>query len=156
MSSYYVPPGSGLKLRFSVLLTASGLLRNVLNGRTASASPRPASEDKIPWSNTPPYQRDQVQFQFIPASLHNFSNRPITSSGKKRGAHCCLGVTEPASHRPLFTLFPHSPCVVLPDAHSPPLTCECLGLINGSWSHPSMLSVLCPAIPMTIGWEHFP
>ena len=98
-----------------VLLTASGLLRNVLNGPTASACPHPAPEDKIPWSNTPPYQRDQAQFQLIPASLHNFSNRPITSSGKKWGAHCCLGVTKPASHRRFFTLFPHRPCVVLPD-----------------------------------------
>ena len=65
--------------------TASDLLQNVLNGPTASASPHPAPEDKIPWSNTPPYQRGQAQSQLIPASLHGFPNKPVTSPGKKRG-----------------------------------------------------------------------
>ena len=58
----------------------------------------------------------------------------------------------------LFALFP---CEVLPDARSPPLTCECLGLINCSWAHPSRVE--CPGsrhphdrrmgtLPLIMGW----
>ena len=93
---------------------------------------------------TPLYRAYQTQFclslssrlQF-PATLQNYSNKPITPSSRNQGSPHPLVTTKLDCHRPyLFTLFPGgcshvAPCCV----HCPPLDFEYMGLISGCWSH---------------------
>lgn len=89
------------------------------------------------------------KFQF-PASLHNYSNKPIMFSHENQGLSHPFDSVKPALHGLLVHSVPeHKPPMTLHSVlFSPPLGSEYMWLINCP-----ELGIMCSAIPITLGKE---
>lgn len=134
---------------------ASGEIKRTLNGLIPIFPPHSALLNKV---SQRPYRADQAQFLPIlnsgfqfPASLQNYSNKPIASP-------CGPGGISPACYykaclrQPLVVLWVTTLCLCIACSV---LTTELLVYVTNKCclSPLSSLHVMCMAIPITLAWE---
>lgn len=84
-------------------------IERITNDLIASSPPHSAHSDKAPRPNNPPYQKDQVQFLFIPEWQVSVSYQPMEITQKSQ-SKLPKGTTGWVPHPPNTTKYPsHSP-----------------------------------------------